>query len=79
MPNRHHWIRRVQTVQQTFFFLLLLLCLRAARAETTPSAVRRLSLKECIRIAMEHNLDLKVERYNSEIARYDLNLAYSYY
>ena len=28
---------------------------------------------------MEHNLDVKIERFTPEIARYELNLAYAYY
>jgi hypothetical protein len=31
------------------------------------------------KIALEHNLDVKIERFTPEIARYDLNLAYAYY
>src|SRR5688572_23252658 len=41
--------------------------------------VRPLSLKDCIQIALEHNLDVKIERFTPEIARYDLNLAYARY
>jgi outer membrane protein TolC len=41
--------------------------------------VRPLSLKDCIQIALEHNLDVKIERITPEIARFDLNLAYANY
>jgi len=30
--------------------------------------VRALSLKDCIQIGLEHNLDVKIERYAPEIA-----------
>ena len=42
-------------------------------------SVRALSLKDCIQIALEHNLDVKIERFTPEIARYELNLAYARY
>jgi outer membrane protein TolC len=38
-----------------------------------------LSLAACIQTALEHNLDIKIERYNPSIARYNLNLAYAAY
>jgi outer membrane protein TolC len=41
--------------------------------------VRPLSLKDCIQMALEHNLDVKIERFMPEIARYDLDVAYAYY
>jgi outer membrane protein TolC len=50
----------------------------AAGAETNFS-VRPLSLKDCIHIALEHNLYVKIERFTPEMARYDLNLAYAAY
>jgi outer membrane protein TolC len=79
MLNRIFPIERIKILPHTRVVLLLLFCLQGARAQNTNLTVRPLSLKECIRIALEHNLDVKIERYNSEIARYDLNLAYSYY
>lgn len=38
-----------------------------------------LSLDEAIRLALEHNLDLQVERYNPVIAEYDRRALYGYY
>jgi outer membrane protein len=58
--------------------LVVLLWAWSAQAQTNVS-VRRLSLKDCIQIALEHNLDVKIERFTPEIARYDLNLAYASY
>lgn len=42
----------------------------------TISPVRPLSLKECIQLALGHNLDVKIERFNPAIARHSLSLAY---
>ncbi|MDB6053327.1 MAG: Outer rane efflux protein [Verrucomicrobiales bacterium] len=48
-----------------------------SRAET--NTVRSLTLKECIQIALEHNLHIKVERLNPVIAQNQLSIAYSAY
>src|SRR5690349_14397024 len=40
---------------------------------------RQLALAECIQLALEHNLDVKIARYNPELAQYNVNLAYSRY
>jgi outer membrane protein TolC len=58
--------------------LLSFWVLAAAGAETSFS-VRSLSLKDCIQTALEHNLDVKIERFTPEIARHELNLAYAHY
>jgi hypothetical protein len=57
--------------------LLLLWPLSSGAADNF--LVRPLSLKDCIQMALEHNLDVKIERFTPEIAGYDLNLAYAYY
>lgn len=51
-------------------------CSSVAAAEPTQ---RALSLAECIRIALEHNLDVKIERYSPELAGYGVSLAYGAY
>lgn len=38
-----------------------------------------MSLSDCIQTALEHNLDINIERYNPAIARYNLDLAYAGY
>ncbi|MEW6305738.1 MAG: TolC family protein [Verrucomicrobiota bacterium] len=43
------------------------------------SQSKPLSLEECLKIALEHNLDLKIARYNPRIARYNVALAYTRY
>lgn len=53
-----------------------LLGLTAVAAEPTP---RALSLADCIQIALEHNLDVQIERYSPEIARYNVSLGYAAY
>jgi outer membrane protein len=40
---------------------------------------RSLSLQDCVQMALEHNLDLQINRYNPQIARFALNAAYSGY
>ena len=57
-----------------FWPFLFCLPLFAAEAPT-----RSISLQECIDLALSHNLDLQVERFSSEIARYALQGAYGPY
>ena len=42
-------------------------------------ATRALSLPDCIAESLQHNFDVQVERYEPQISRYDLNLAYAGY
>ena len=57
----------------------LWLCLGLARstlaAETNAVPTRQVSLQDCFKLALEENLDLKIERINPPIARLDLELA----
>src|SRR5215218_4739668 len=64
--------------ERAVIILLFLLWPLFSGAETS-FVVRPLSLKDCIRIALEHNLDVKIERFTPEIASYHLNLASAYY
>jgi outer membrane protein TolC len=48
-------------------------------AASTNGASRALSLQDCIRIALEHNLDVKVARFEPEIARHNVSAAYGVY
>ena len=43
------------------------------------SAVREMSLADCIQEAMQHNLDMQVQRYNPQISLYNLNANYGGY
>jgi outer membrane protein len=42
-------------------------------------ATRQISLQEAIELALEHNLDVQIERINPTIARFNLNGAYGVY
>ena len=48
-------------------------------AETNAPALRKLSLEDCIEIALNHNLDVQIKRYNPEIAGYTLDGLYGNY
>lgn len=43
------------------------------------TTVRQLSLQDCLQLALQHNLDLQIERYNPEISLYNLKAAYGGY
>jgi outer membrane protein TolC len=59
--------------------LVLLICGGGAQAQPTNSVKRALTLDDCIQMALTHNLDLQIERYNPVIARYALRGAYGAY
>ncbi len=42
---------------------------------TNTTAVRPLTLEDCLQVALEHNLDIKIQRYNPELMRYALSTA----
>ena len=49
-----------------------------ALAQTNaPVEVRKLSLQDAIQLALQHNLDLQIDRYNPQIALFNLNGDYS--
>lgn len=48
-------------------------------AEASGPASRSLTLPECFELALQHNLQVQIERYLPELARYNLNLAYGAY
>jgi outer membrane protein TolC len=50
-----------------------------AWANSTNVSVRPLSLADCFKIALEHNLDVKIARYNPEIQSHNLSAAYGAY
>src|SRR5437660_10286021 len=51
----------------------------AALAQTNALEIRKLSLENCLIVAIEHNLDVQIKRYNPEIARYNLRAIYGSY
>jgi outer membrane protein TolC len=50
-----------------------------AVAQTTNVTVRALSLSECVRTAVQHNFDVKIEEKGVDIARHRLSLDYGEY
>lgn len=50
-----------------------------AHAASTNETTRTLSLQECVRLALEHNLNVKVARFEPEIARQKVSAAYGAY
>jgi outer membrane protein len=61
---------------------IFLVCISGAStllAQTNDSPVRRLSLEDCIEIALRHNLDVQITRFSPELARYTLNASYGAY
>ena len=74
--------RATVAVVAAFLFLRVPVVLAETRAPnngTTNTTARPLSLIECIQIALEHNLDVKVARFGPEIARQNLSVAYGAY
>jgi outer membrane protein TolC len=60
--------------------LISLLTAFAAAAQTsTNTAGREMSLTDCIQAALQHNLDVQIERYDPQISLYNLNAAYGGY
>jgi outer membrane protein len=59
--------------------LYALLCAVNAAAQTTNLPVRAISLDECLRMALQHNLDLQIERRTSQIALFTLRSSYGTY
>lgn len=44
----------------------------AALAQTNATEVRKLSLEECLTVALEHNLDVQIKKFNPDISRFAL-------
>ena len=62
-------------------FSLLFFAALAAAAQTGTNSVatRAMSLQDCIQQALQHNLDVQIQRYNPQISLYDLHAAYGGY
>ena len=58
---------------------MLAATLAAAAAPTNAPAPRALSLQDCLTEALQHNFDVRVERYDPQIQLYNLNVAYAGY
>ena len=51
----------------------------AAQTNTLPAGARAMSLQDCIQEALQHNLDMQIQRYNPQISLYNLNANYGGY
>jgi HAE1 family hydrophobic/amphiphilic exporter-1 len=51
----------------------------SALAQTNTPPIHPISLQECMDLALKHNLDVQIERFNPEIARLNLGGAYGAY
>ncbi|MDQ6632665.1 MAG: TolC family protein, partial [Verrucomicrobiota bacterium] len=60
------------------FVLFILLGTFSARPQTVETT-RKLTLQDCIELAVEHNFDVRIERYGPEIRRFNLAAAYAIY
>jgi outer membrane protein TolC len=47
--------------------------------ERGPATIRRMSLEDCIELALKDNIDLRIERYNPKIDQYALDALYGAY
>jgi len=61
------------------FALALFLVIGASTHASTNVQTRPLSLPDCIQLALRHNLQIKITRYEPEIARRELRIATSAY
>src|ERR1700722_4473032 len=60
----------------SIFFLAVLTA--TAQTNAVPAG-RAMSLQDCIQEAMQHNLDLQIERFNPQISLYNLDADYGGY
>jgi outer membrane protein TolC len=51
----------------------------AVQTDTNAVAPREMALQDCIQEALQHNLDVQIERYNPQISLYNLRAAYGGY
>ena len=59
--------------------LLALAVSTSFAGETAPPPKRTVTLEECIALALQHNLDIQIQRYNPQIALFNLRSSYSAY
>src|SRR5436190_17115530 len=62
-----------------FWLVIAGASLTALSQTNAPSNVRQLSLQDAIELALEHNLDLQIDRYNPRLALYTVRVAYGDY
>lgn len=61
------------------FGSLIFLAFAATAAGGEVMKTRALSLRDCIQMALQHNLELQIERYNPTLAQFGLRAAYGAY
>lgn len=66
-------------MRATVLIGFLLGALVTARAQTNGAASRLLTLEDCIQTALQHNLDVQIERYNPQVSFFSLRGAYGGY
>ena len=57
-------------------FLFSAVFMAAAQTGTNTAAPRMMALQDCIQEALQHNLDVQIERYQPQISLYNLHAAY---
>jgi outer membrane protein len=62
-------------MQYGFRFLTLALCALMSNSATATPDTRQLSLQECLQMALEKNLELRIDRYNPQFATFNLAAA----
>lgn len=62
-----------------FFYFLLGIVVEAGAADPGTNVVRDLTLEECVQLALEHNLDIRIQKYNPQIDRFNLEGIYGDY
>jgi outer membrane protein TolC len=60
-------------------FLFSTVFMVAAQTGTNAAAPRAMALQDCIQEALQHNLDVQIERYSPRISLYNLHAAYGGY
>jgi outer membrane protein TolC len=66
----------MRSLKLIFIALLGFACAAHAQVEPTNS-VRSMTLQDCMQLALEHNLDIQIERINPQLSLYDLEIAYA--
>jgi outer membrane protein TolC len=62
-----------------FFCLVAFAAAFSSSGEVSPVTRRVITLEDCIQMALQRNLDIRIQRYNPEIARFSLRSVYGAY
>jgi len=69
---------KLRNIRRHLLRLLLVWAAGAAQGQSN-TAERPLSLSQCFRIALDHNFDIKIARFNPEIQQHNLSATYGAY